>query len=110
MVRSWVWGWCHPYGMQVAAVGDSHPDAQHEGAGAATVGAAQELGFQHVTTAPIAQEAPGVQVHLVAWSLEVEGHCRDRDGAIGVDVGSQGTYGAGGSPSWQPAFHISWGL
>lgn len=66
VVRSWVWGWCHPYGMQVAAVGDSHPDAQHEGAGAATVGAAQELGFQHVTTAPIAQEAPGVQVHLVA--------------------------------------------
>lgn len=74
------------------------------------MGAAQELGFQHITTAPIAQEAPGVQVHLIAWRLEVEGHCRDRDGAIGVDAAFQETYGAEGSPSWQPAFHISWGL
>lgn len=110
VARGWTWGWCHPYGMQAAAVGESHPDAQHEGVGAAAVGVEQELGFQHVTTTPVAQEAPGVQVHLIAWRLEVEGHCRDRDGAIGVDVASQGTYGAEGSPSWQPAFHISWGL
>lgn len=117
------WGWCHPAGLQVAPTlaggGDAHPDVQHEAAGALDVGAAQEGGLQHVATAPIAQEAPGVQVHLVARRLEVEGHCgdRDKDGDRGITLGA-GPWGAGlgvprgsgGSPSWQPAFHISWGL
>lgn len=97
----WAWGWCHPAGLQVAPTlaggGDAHPDVQHEAVGALDVGAAQEGGLQHVATAPIAQEAPGVQVHLVARCLEVEGHCGDRD-----EGGDRGiTLGAGpGAPVW----------
>lgn len=38
-------------------------------------GAAQEAGFEDVTTATVGQEATLVQVHLLPWSLEVQSHC-----------------------------------
>lgn len=39
-------------------------------------GAAQEAGFEDVSTAAIGQEATLVQVHLLSRCLKVEGHCR----------------------------------
>lgn len=59
------------------AAGCPHPDMQRQAAGALAGGAAQAGGLQHVAAAPVAQEAPGVEVHLVARRLEVEGHCGD---------------------------------
>lgn len=59
----------------LGGAGCPHPDVQRQAAGPLSGGAAQAGGLQHVATAPIAQEAPGVQVHLIAWCLEVEGHC-----------------------------------
>lgn len=38
-------------------------------------GAAQEAGFEDVSTATIGEEATLVQVHLLAGRLEVESHC-----------------------------------
>lgn len=45
--------------------------------------------FQDVATLPIDQEAAGIEVHLVAWRLEVQGHCghsRVRAGALSGPV------------------------
>lgn len=62
----------------LGGAGCPHPDVQRQAVGPLSGGAAQAGGLQHVATASIAQEAPGVQVHLIAWCLEVEGHCGDR--------------------------------
>lgn len=39
------------------------------------LGAAQETGFQDVSTATVGEEAALVQVHLFARCLEVQSHC-----------------------------------
>lgn len=40
-------------------------------------GAAQETGFQDVSTAAVGEEAALVQVHLFAGCLEIQSHCRN---------------------------------
>jgi len=70
-------GGTHP-GAGPGEAGCPHPDLQRQAAGALSRGAAQAGGLQDVAAAPVAQEAPGIQVHLIARRLEVEGHCGDR--------------------------------
>lgn len=51
----------------------------------ASVGLPQAGRFQDVATLPVDEEAPSIEVHLVAWCLEVQGHCgysRVRTGAL----------------------------
>lgn len=40
--------------------------------------------FQDVAALPVDEEAPSIEVHLIAWRLEVQGHC----GHSGVRMGS----------------------
>lgn len=51
------------------------------------LGVAQEGRFEDVSTATIGKEAALVQVHLLPWSLEVQGHCRAAQGKWSLAAG-----------------------
>lgn len=63
----------HPYGQLGGDVSRASSRVLWVKVGA---GAAQEAGFEDVSTAAIGKEATLVQVHLFPRCLEVQGHCR----------------------------------
>lgn len=85
------------------ARGCPHPDVQSQAPGPLPGGAAQAEGLQDVAAAAVGQEAPGVQVHLVARRLEVEGHCGDSGTGCQGGDGSRGGCQVGGARGSHPA-------
>lgn len=57
-------------------------------------GAAQETGFQDVSTATVREEAALVQVHLFAGCLEVQSHCGNNGVTNAAGLDACGTHGA----------------